>query len=816
MRYLNKFAILVACTFFLNACSNGGSSSSTPTNFSKWSWVGGSSTSNAYGTYGTKGTPSTANIPGGRYIAVSWVDKSGNFWLFGGSGNAATESGNLNDLWKYNPANKQWTWMTGSNTPNAFGMYGESGVAASTNTPGSRLGASSWVDNDGNLWMFGGFGYDASGAVGALNDLWKYNISSNQWTWINGADTIKAPGIYGVKNVTSSINMPGARLGQISWVDSNGNLWMFGGSTDILTADDHNDLWEYNIKNNQWTWVSGEQTTNQPGIYGVQATEAVANEPGARLDSISWIDTTGNLWLFGGNGFDGVGTRGNLNDLWKYNPAHNKWTWMSGSNMKNANGVYGTLGTASPNSIPGAREHRVPISWADNYGNLWMFGGDGNGASTSGILNDLWKYNPNNNQWAWMGGSTESNAFGVYANTGALSLINSPGARMDAVGFVDSNSNLWIFGGNGNASYSNGFLNDLWKYSGIGTIESVTAITYQQFTDYPNSPTGAETTVTGIRGVNNSTDVYVSGIYAVNAVKQGFIYQGPLSSVGGSWHLFNYPTSTGVTVTNTACYGPNNGSTTGMLQVVGNYTTSQHGTDALGFLYQGPADGSGSWTTLNPQVLESIPVINTIGHSTMGGLVVGNYDTSALIGKAFIYNIVSASYSSIIYPGALSTTAYGIWYNGGTSYTITGGYSNLNATGISNGYIVDYDSSSNTFSNWANYNYKNQPVDSVVSHFEGITTDGNGGYNLAADVEDATSLGGGINGLQATFVHVIRTGELGSAFNAYASWVDLDYPGSVVMSANTVFENSVLGVYTVTPGSIAVNSFIATVPAALY
>lgn len=815
MHYLNKIAILCTCAFFLNACSNGGSSSSTvPTNLSKWSWAGGSNGINTFATYGTQGVPSITNIPGARYIAVSWVDKSGKFWLFGGTGNAATESGDLNDMWRYNPSTKEWTWMTGSNTPNALGVYGTQGTTATTNTPGARFGASSWVDNNGNLWMFGGFGYDESSAVGALNDLWEYNISSNQWTWVSGADTIKAPGIYGVKNVTNSLNMPGARLGQISWVDLNGNLWMFGGATDILTANDYSDLWEYNIKNNQWTWVSGESSINNPGIYGVQGIAAVANEPGARLDTISWIDTNGNLWLFGGNGFDGIGTRGDLNDLWKYTPAKNLWTWMSGNNMANSYGTYGTLGVASQNSIPGAREHRVPISWADNYGNLWMLGGDGYGASTKGILNDLWKYNPNNNQWSWMNGSTESNAFGVYNNTGLSSVLNIPGARMDAVGFVDSNSNLWIFGGNGNAASSNGLLNDLWEYAGIGSIESVNAITYQQFTNYPNSPTGAETTVTGIRGVTGSTNVYVSGIYAINAVKQGFIYQGPLSG-NGTWGLFNYPSSSGVTVTNTACYGPNNGVNASMIQVVGNYTTSERGTDALGFLYQGPIDGSGGpsdWVTLNPQTLESIPVVNTIAHSTMGGLVVGNYDNVQLIGKAFIYNISSGHYYSIIYPRSISTTAYGIWYNGGTNYTIVGGYSDADAKGLSNGYIVDYDAATNTFSNWASYNYKNQPVDSVVSHFEGITTDGSGGYNLVADVGDISSVG---DGLQATFVHVTRVGA-GSAFNSYASWVDLVYPDSVLMSANTVFGNSVLGVYTVTPGSIALNSFIATVPTAWY
>jgi len=35
---------------------------------------------------------------------------------------------------------------------------------------------------------------------------------------------------------------------------------------------------------------------------------------------VSWSDASGNLWLFGGEGFDSTGTEGTLNDLWEYQP----------------------------------------------------------------------------------------------------------------------------------------------------------------------------------------------------------------------------------------------------------------------------------------------------------------------------------------------------------------------------------------------------------------------------------------------------------------------------------------------------------------
>ena len=93
----------------------------------------------AVGVYGTKGTPEAGNVPGGRNCSVSWTDGSGNLWLFGGYGAAASGSGYLNDLWKWDGTN--WTWVSGSNTPGQFGTYGTQGIAAPENVPGGRVGS---------------------------------------------------------------------------------------------------------------------------------------------------------------------------------------------------------------------------------------------------------------------------------------------------------------------------------------------------------------------------------------------------------------------------------------------------------------------------------------------------------------------------------------------------------------------------------------------------------------------------------------------------------------------------------------------------
>jgi hypothetical protein len=140
-----------------------------------WTWVSGSNTKNAFGIYGTRGLAAPGNVPGARQFATSWADSAGSLWLFGGAGSDAKNiQGNLFDLWKFAPATGLWTWVSGSSTANGKGVYGTQGVSSWANLPGGRYGSISWTDSTGTLWMFGGWGDDAIGSGGHMNDLWQY------------------------------------------------------------------------------------------------------------------------------------------------------------------------------------------------------------------------------------------------------------------------------------------------------------------------------------------------------------------------------------------------------------------------------------------------------------------------------------------------------------------------------------------------------------------------------------------------------------------------------------------------------------------
>jgi len=505
--------------FFLALVSLSPSASSQTTAPNEWTWMGGSDKSNQPGVYGTLGTPAVGNIPGGTVRAMSWFDKNGDFWVFGAGGSIQTSVSSVgfglpNDFWKFNLTTNEWTWMGGSSSedPGCMhdcgdrGVYGTLGTPAAGNIPGSRQGATGGVNSDGTLWLFGGWGMDAVGLEGNLNDLWKYDPSTNQWTWLSGSETAGVtqgwPGVYGTLGTSAPTNVPGGRTYASSWTDGDGNFWLFGGQgfDTYKQFGDLNDLWKFDPQTNEWTWMGGSSIITPQcmgvygdcgvhGVYGTLGTPAAGNIPGGRAGASVSKDRDGNIWLFGGEGFDGAGEGTALDDLWKFDPSKNEWTWMAGPNIvpvvnfvAGQGGVYGTLGVPNASNIPGSRANAV--SWIGRDGAFWILGGSGFDANRdSGMLNDLWYYSPSSGEWTWMGGSNlETNCYGdpsespltycggvngVYGTLGVPAVGNIPGARFGASSWTDANGNLWLFGGGGYDSTQtvDWPQNDLWEYT---------------------------------------------------------------------------------------------------------------------------------------------------------------------------------------------------------------------------------------------------------------------------------------------------------------------------------------------------------------
>jgi gliding motility-associated-like protein len=349
----------------------------------QWAWMKGPGLQNQVGTYGTITVASPLNNPGGRaFASITWTDTANNLWLFGGFGSDVNNAtGYLSDLWMYNIATNEWTWMSGPNTNGGVGVYGTLGVAAPANIPGGRCESNaSWTDSQNNLWLFGG---DVNGGSGS--DLWKYSIANNEWTWMSGPNTMNNPAVYGTKGVEAPGNIPSGRFCYAAWKAMNDDLWLFGGY-EYNNGAAKNDMWRYNMSTGNWTWMSGTNLNNDTGHAGTQCIPDTANVPSSRAENRScWTRGCDNFENFGGS--PSLGSNIN-NNLWNYNVSTNQWTWMSGTMNPNDVGNYGTILVSSPANMPPAR--MGSDGFKDLNGNLWLFGGYDGGS----YYNDMWRFVP--------------------------------------------------------------------------------------------------------------------------------------------------------------------------------------------------------------------------------------------------------------------------------------------------------------------------------------------------------------------------------------------------------------------------------------
>ncbi len=316
----------------------------------------------------------------------------------------------------------------------------------------------------------------------------------------------------------------------------------------------------------------------------------------------------------------------------------------------------------------------------------------------------------------------------------------------------------------------------------IGNNNPVSSINYYDANSVPTQP------VSGWQGIKSGS---TPGQYVIVGTSgaNGLLYEGPISGVGGTSYTVDVPGASSSSI-----YGSNT-LPDGTLQLVGSYKNGD-GT-VHGVLFQGTtADFS------NPADYTTIDypgATYTYVHSTMGNLSVGNADGpegNAPIGtgEAFIYNIAKGTYTNIVYPGSLSTTAYGIWYNGGTSYTIAGGYTNPGEStdGLAHGYLVDYDLATGQFTNWTSFDAPaGGPSQSIATHFEGISSAEKGVYTIAASSLDIAT-----GSTVAEWMSVRRNtdGSFGTP-----QWVSLNVPtgglGNPILTSNdSVAGNASVGI----------------------
>ena len=319
---------------------------------------------------------------------------------------------------------------------------------------------------------------------------------------------------------------------------------------------------------------------------------------------------------------------------------------------------------------------------------------------------------------------------------------------------------------------------------------------------------GGDVFVTGVRA-DHGGHVILTG----NQVDEGtgntiaVLYKGPMldTTLGTVYELT--PEFEGQQVVSSTFYGPNTsvfdaGIGLGQVRAVGSYVDSA--SDEVrnrGMVYEGSVDGEGGrWTQVDvPSALVGgKQVWNTILHSTMGDIAVGNYDIYGEpgSGNGFIYNLRTGEYT--IFDQAFGgtdqfTTVYGVWQDeqGGSQYTIVGG--SKHGLGVNEAYVARYDAVTDTISDIRYYTYDGRPE--AITHFEGITAVP-GGYHLIATTDQG-----------AAFASI--TTDADGSFSP-AQWTLNNMLGATTTTGNSIFQNVVMGVY-LQEGVSGVSTYAGTV-----
>lgn len=345
---------------------------------------------------------------------------------------------------------------------------------------------------------------------------------------------------------------------------------------------------------------------------------------------------------------------------------------------------------------------------------------------------------------------------------------------------------------------------------------------------------GAGDGVSGVRGTANGKVILTGGAPGEGGLKTSpFLFRGRLNRAADG-RAVSVLTPPFAGLTTATLYGPdthafNPGAIpAGQVRAVGTYQSSSSGLGVLnrGMIYLGPVSGrGGSWTTIDvpahgqatvgearacPKARPECFVADTIPHSTMGDLVVGNYDVDRRgSGNAFIYNLTTHRWTLLRLGGSHSskTTLYGIWQDGGRGshvYTVAGGSSahGSSSRGSQRGFLMRYNERTGVLGKPRYYSYGNDP--SAVTHFEGITAVP-GGFTLVAESSAEA----------ASMAFVPAPGHHGPF--GRATWYPVDVAASPLcaggcsaVSGDTVYENRVMGIYSQT-GSGTIHTYLARV-----
>lgn len=96
-----------------------------------------------------------------------------------------------------------------------------------------------------------------------MNDIWRFNATSEKWSWLSGNyTTATQPQVYAQVGVSNASNSPASRFaGAIAQVSGTNKFFIFGGIGNGVLAD----TWMFDLSTLQWTFYS---LGYAQGLYG--------------------------------------------------------------------------------------------------------------------------------------------------------------------------------------------------------------------------------------------------------------------------------------------------------------------------------------------------------------------------------------------------------------------------------------------------------------------------------------------------------------------------------------------------------------------
>lgn len=187
-------------------------------------------------------------------------------------------------------------------------------------------------------------------------------------------------GSWGTFNVPSAGAYPSPRGNMVGAYDNTNQIfYLFGGVgfDDSHTLGVLNDIWSFNVDSGLFTWIGGgsDLLNGQIAKYGTKDVPSSISVIGGRQNGGMFFYNSA-LYIFGGNGYDNVGTTGYLCDMWIFDLLSLNKTWISGSSSANQKSSYGPMGVSSKTYNPSGRSN-FAYKYDINSKMFYVFGGFG-------------------------------------------------------------------------------------------------------------------------------------------------------------------------------------------------------------------------------------------------------------------------------------------------------------------------------------------------------------------------------------------------------------------------------------------------------